>query len=53
MGLLVIGLIGLLPVIGLLFGLVLNMVGWGIAIRTKFGTTENVFQKKQPVPPAA
>lgn len=53
MGLLAVGLIGFLPVIGLLFGLLLNMLGWGIAIRTKFGTTENVFQKKRPVPPAA
>jgi hypothetical protein len=56
MGLLVFSLIGFLPVIGFLFGLVMNMVGWGIAIRTKFGTTENMFQKKQPVlpvPPAA
>jgi hypothetical protein len=55
-GLLVFSLIGFLPIIGFLFGLVMNMVGWGIAIRTKFGTTENMFQKKQavtPVPPAA
>jgi len=52
-GLLLVGLISFLPIIGLLFGLVLNMVGWGIAIRTKFGKTENVFEKKQVAPPAA
>jgi hypothetical protein len=56
MGLLVFSLINFLPIFGFLFGLVMNMVGWGIAIRTKFGTTANMFQKKQPVlpvPPAA
>jgi hypothetical protein len=53
MGLLVVTLIGFLPFFGFLFGLALNMAGWGIAIRTKFGTTENMFQKKQGVPPAA
>ncbi|MGA2363463.1 MAG: hypothetical protein ABSG73_13525 [Candidatus Aminicenantales bacterium] len=53
MGLLAVGLVGYLPVIGFFFGLVLNMVGRGITIRTKLGTTENLFQKKQPVPSAA
>lgn len=53
MGLLVFSLISFLPIFGFLFGLVMNIVGWGIAIRTKFGTTENMFQKKQAVTPAA
>lgn len=52
LGLLVISLIDFLPLIGLLFSIVLNIVGWGIAIRTKFGTTENVFLKKPVAPPA-
>ena len=58
-GLLVIGLIGFIPIIGFLFSIPLNIVIWGVAIRTKFGTTENMFQKKQvvlqapPVSPAA
>jgi hypothetical protein len=52
LGLLVVSLIDFLPLVGLLFSFVLNILGWGIAIRTKFGTTENVFLKK-PVLPAA
>ncbi len=55
-GLLVVGLIGFLPIIGFLFSIPLNIVIWGVAIRTKCGTTENVFQKRQavlPAPPAA
>ncbi|MGZ7065663.1 MAG: hypothetical protein ACXVI6_04835 [Candidatus Aminicenantales bacterium] len=56
LGLLVVGLIGFLPIIGFLFSIPLNIMIWGVAIRTKFGTTENMFQKKQavlPAPPAA
>jgi len=55
-GLLAIGLIGFIPIIGFLFSIPLNIMIWGVAIRTKFGTTENMFQKKQAVmqaPPAA
>lgn len=51
MGLLVFSLAGFVPVLGFLFTLVLNAVGWGIAIRTKFGTRENWFVKS-PAPPA-
>ncbi len=53
-GLLLVTLVGFLPVVGFFFGVVINMAGWGIAIRTKFGTTPNMFQKAQPpAPPAA
>ena len=45
-GLLALSLAGFVPVLGFLFGFVMNAVGWGIAIRTKFGSTENWFQKK-------
>jgi hypothetical protein len=45
-GLALFSFIGFVPVVGFLFGLVMNAVGWGIAIRTKFGTRENWFQKK-------
>ncbi len=53
-GLGVVTLIGFVPLFGFLFGLIINMVGWGIAIRTKFGTTENMFDRKPaaPAPPA-
>jgi len=50
MGLLVFSLAGFVPVLGFLFTLVLNAVGWGIAIRTKFGTRENWFVKSTPSP---
>jgi hypothetical protein len=45
-GLALFSFIGFIPVVGFLFGLVMNAVGWGIALRTKFGTRENWFQKK-------
>jgi len=46
LGLFVFSLASFVPVLGFLFGLVMNAVGWGIAIRTKFGSTENWFHKK-------
>jgi hypothetical protein len=56
-GLLLVTLVGFLPVVGFLFGLFINLVGWGIVIRTKFGTTVNIFGRKPagaptPVAPA-
>jgi hypothetical protein len=49
MGLLIFSLAGFVPVLGFLFTLVMNAVGWGIAIRTKFGSRENWFVKNPPV----
>ena len=46
MGLLLFSLAGFVPVLGFLFTLAMTTVGWGIAIRTKFGSTENWFHKK-------
>ncbi|MCX6570492.1 MAG: hypothetical protein NT006_03595 [Candidatus Aminicenantes bacterium] len=45
-GLALFSFVGFIPVVGFLFGLVMDAVGWGIALRTKFGTRENWFQKK-------
>ncbi len=45
-GLFVFSLAGFVPVLGFLFSFVMNAVGWGVAIRTKFGSRENWFQKK-------
>jgi hypothetical protein len=45
-GLLVFSFIGFIPIFGFFFGFVMNAVGWGIALRTKFGTRENWFHKK-------
>jgi hypothetical protein len=46
MGLLIFSLAGFVPILGFLFTFVMNAVGWGIAIRTKFGSRENWFVKK-------
>ncbi len=45
-GLFVFSLAGFVPLLGFLFTFVMNAVGWGIAIRTKFGSRENWFVKK-------
>ena len=45
-GLFIFSLVGFIPLFGFLFGFVMNAVGWGIALRTKFGTRENWFHKK-------
>jgi hypothetical protein len=45
-GLVLVSLIGFIPFVGFLFSAVLNIIGWGVVIRTKFGTTENWFRKK-------
>ena len=45
LGLLVVGFIGFIPIFGFLFSFVLSLLGWGITLRTKFGTTENWFHR--------
>lgn len=49
-GFLLVSFIGLIPIIGSLFSMVISILGWGAVIRTKFGTTENWFGKKSKVP---
>jgi hypothetical protein len=50
LGWLVVGVISFIPVFGFLFTSVLGILGWGIAIRTKFGSTENWFRRgTQPI----
>jgi hypothetical protein len=49
-GLLVASLVGFIPFVGFLFTLVLSILGWGAAIRTKFGTTDNWLGRKPPSP---
>ncbi|MDD8027756.1 MAG: hypothetical protein PHI34_14740, partial [Acidobacteriota bacterium] len=48
-------LIGFVPFLGFLVSTVLGILGWGLALRTKFGTMENWFQRaarpSYPVPP--
>ena len=45
-GLFIFSLAGFVPLLGFLFIFVMNAVGWGIALRTRFGTRENWFHKK-------
>jgi hypothetical protein len=54
LGALVVGLLGFVPFLGFLIVGVLSILGWGTAVRTKFGTMENWFQRKPlpPTPPA-
>jgi len=58
LGLLVLSIIGFVPVFGFLISSFLSILGWGAAIRTKFGTTQNWFARQErpasppgPVPP--
>jgi len=44
-GFLFVSLIGFIPIFGALFAFILSIIGWGVVIRTKFGTTENWFRK--------
>ena len=46
LGLILVGLISFIPILGSLFTFVLSILGWGVVIRTKFGTTENWFRRK-------
>jgi len=48
LGLAVVSFIGFIPVFGALFSFFLSLVAWGIALRTKFGMTENWFRKTPP-----
>lgn len=45
LGALVVGMVGFVPLLGFLFTCFLGIVGWGAAIRTKFGTKENWFAR--------
>jgi len=45
LGLILVSLVSFIPVIGVLFTFVMSIIGWGVVIRTKFGTTENWFKK--------
>ncbi len=47
-GFLLVSFITLIPIIGSLFSAVISIMGWGVIVRTKFGTTENWFKKKRP-----
>lgn len=45
-GLVIVSFISFIPILGGLFTFCLSIIGWGVVIRTKFGTTENWFKKR-------
>jgi cytoskeletal protein CcmA (bactofilin family) len=53
LGLLAVSLLTFIPLLGLLVSLLVNFLVFGAALRTKFGTTENWFQRQAPQPPPA
>ncbi|MCX8160961.1 MAG: hypothetical protein N3G18_08530 [Candidatus Saccharicenans sp.] len=46
-GLVILTFLGLVPVLGFIFSLVVSLVGWGVALRTRFGTLDNWFARHQ------
>ena len=44
-GCILVSVITLIPVVGALASLVLSIIGWGVVIRTKFGTRRNWFSR--------
>jgi hypothetical protein len=46
LGFILVSLISFIPILGGLFTFCLSIIGWGVVIRTKFGTIENWFKKK-------
>lgn len=46
LGFIVVTLLGFIPLAGFVISFFLSLLGWGIVIRTKFGTTENWFRRK-------
>lgn len=45
-GLVMVTIIRFIPLIGFLFSFCLSIIGWGVIIMTKFGSTENWFKKR-------
>ena len=46
LGFILVSIISFIPILGGLFTFCLSIIGWGVVVRTKFGTTENWFKKK-------
>lgn len=47
LGLILVSIITFIPIFGALFSFCLSIIGWGVIIKTKFGTTENRFRRKK------
>ncbi|MFW6139819.1 MAG: hypothetical protein ACOC5S_00510 [Acidobacteriota bacterium] len=46
LGFILITLLTIIPIFGAALSFILTAVAWGVAVRTKFGTTENWFKRK-------
>jgi cytoskeletal protein CcmA (bactofilin family) len=46
LGLVVVSFIKFIPILGFIFGFCLSIIGWGVTIRTRFGTRENWLRGK-------
>lgn len=44
-GLLIVFFIGLFPIFGFIFSSVISLIGWGVTVRTRFGTLDNWFRR--------
>jgi len=45
-GLIIVSFFKFIPILGFLFSFCLSIIGWGVTIRTKFGSRENWLKKK-------
>ena len=45
-GLVVVSFLKFIPILGFFFSFCLSLMGWGVTIRTRFGTRENWLKKK-------
>jgi len=45
LGLVLVTIVRFIPIIGFLFSFCMSIIGWGVIIKTKFGTTENWFRR--------
>jgi hypothetical protein len=45
-GLIIVSFFKFIPILGFLFSFCLSIIGWGVTIRTRFGTRENWLKKK-------
>jgi hypothetical protein len=44
-GLILVSIIMFIPLFGFLISFCLSIIGWGVVIKTKFGTTESIFKR--------
>jgi hypothetical protein len=45
LGLIPVSIIMFIPIVGFIVSFCLSIIGWGVVLRTKFGTTENIFKR--------